>query len=365
MEWEKYFAEVPDFRITRSKLHRLSDILMLSLCAVLSGAQDFEEIAEYGRQKEGFLRGFLSLPNGIPSHDTINRVFNRLDKEKFADCLHTWSKELLSVVDHYHVSIDGKVLRGTGNGGKKNSGICLVSAWVNEHRLVLGQERVEGKSNEKTAIPELLDSLDLKGAVVSIDAMGCHESIAMQVKERGGNYLLALKKNQKGLYEQAGDFMQARKGQFERDEWADFGSGRLEKRVCYVCKDLSLLDDIAQWPGVKRVVMVESSREKDGKVVSQTRYYLSSLEACAKDFNSLVRNHWGIENNLHWMLDVVFFEDKSRASSGSGPDNLSTLRKIALQLLTRQNDKKSIKARIKMAAWNNEYLMQILQNLKF
>lgn len=365
MEWEKYFRDVADFRLERSKLHKLSDILMLSLCAVLSGAEDFEEIAEYGRQKEPFLRQFLELPNGIPSHDTINRVFNRLDKDSFASCLYNWSRELLGVVDYYHLSIDGKVLRATGQAGKKNSGICLVSAWAQEHQLVLGQERVESKSNEKTAIPELLESLDLQGAVVSIDAMGCHEHIAKQIKGKEAEYLLALKKNQKGLYEQVNDFMQARKEQFAHHQWSDFGSGRIEKRVCYVCQDLTFLEQVAQWPGIERVVLIESSREKDGKIIRQTRYYLTSLKTGAKEFNFLVRSHWGIENKLHWMLDVVFAEDTSRVWQGAGPENMATLRKMALQALNQQKDKKSMKARRKMAAWNDVYLMEILQNLNF
>ncbi|MCJ8165657.1 ISAs1 family transposase [Pontibacter sp. E15-1] len=186
MEWQHFFAGVPDFRIERSKLHKRSDILMLSLCAVLCGAEDFEDIATYGRQKEAFLRRFLHLPHGIPSHDTINRAFSRLYKDKFAQSLYNWSGELLGVVEHYQIAVDGKVLRATATPGKRNSGICLVSAWAQEQRLVLGQQRVEGKSNEKTAIPELLEGLELKGAVVSIDAMACHSTVAEQVTADAG-----------------------------------------------------------------------------------------------------------------------------------------------------------------------------------
>lgn len=365
MEWEKYFSGVPDFRIERSKLHKLSDILMLSLCAVLCGAEDFEDIANYGRQKEAFLRRFLALPNGIPSHDTINRIFNGLDKDKFSSSLYNWSKELLGVLEHYQIAIDGKVLRATATPGKKNSGICLVSAWAQEQRLVLGQQRVEGKSNEKTAIPELLDGLELKGAVVSIDAMACHSTIAEKVTRGGGDYLLALKKNNKDLYGQVSEHMLQQREQLPKDEWVDFGSGRVERRVCYVCEELTLLDGLDGWPAISRVVMVVASREKQGQLTEQTRFYLSSLEADAQAFNLLVRNHWGIENKLHWMLDVYFGEDRCRTHKGNGADNMATLRKMALQVLNQQTDKESIKSRRKIAGWNDDYLLNMIQNIKF
>ena len=205
---------------------------MLSLCAVLSGADDFEDMENYGRQKEGFLRQFLVLPNGIPSHDTINRVFNRLDKDKFADCLYRWSQELLDFFEYYQVNIDGKVLRGTAKSTQKKSGICLVSAWAQAQRLVLGQRTVSGKSNEKTAIPELITSLDLQAAVVSIDAVACTEKIAGQIVAKGAHYLLALKQNQKQLFEQVSEHLLKHKAGLDKNEWLDFGSGRLEKRTC-------------------------------------------------------------------------------------------------------------------------------------
>lgn len=365
MEWQQYFAEVPDFRLDRKKLHLLSDILMLSLCAILSGAEDFEDMENYGKQKEGFLRQFLELPNGIPSHDTINRVFNRLDQEKFAECLYRWSRELLDFLDYYQVNIDGKVLRGTAQAGEKKSGICVVSAWAQAQRLVLGQRKVESKSNEKTAIPELIESLDLPGAVVSIDAIACSEKIAGQISEKGAHYLLALKKNQKQLFEQVSEQMLRQKAALAKAEWVDFGSGRIEKRVCYVSEQLDLLDDLATWPAISRVVMVEASRERQGKRQEQTRFYLSSLPATAAVFNQLIRNHWGIENQLHWLLDVVFGEDQSRTRQGNAPQNMATLRKMALQILNQNTDKQSMKSRRKIAAWNDDYLLNLLKNLNF
>jgi predicted transposase YbfD/YdcC len=365
MEWQKFFEQVPDFRLNRKKRHKLSDILMLSLCAVISGADDFEEMQNYGKQKEAFLRTFLDLPNGIPSHDTINRVYNRLDKDKFADNLYKWSKELLDFMDYYQVNIDGKVLRATGEAGKKHAGICLVSAWAQSQRLVLGQRRVEGKSNEKRAIPDLIDSLELQGALVSIDAIGCSEKIATGITDKGGYYLLSLKKNQKSLYEQVSEYMLKHKESFARDQWVDFGSGRIENRTAYVCDKLELLDDLASWPSISRVVMVEARREKNGKVQQETRFYLSSLAAEAVTFNHVVRNHWGIENNLHWMLDVVFREDQSRTRTGNAPENLATLRKTVLQVLNQATDKESIKSRRKMAGWDDNYLLMLLQKLRF
>lgn len=197
MEWEKFFEEVPDFRLDRMKLHKLRDIPMLSLCAVLSGAEDFEDMENYGRQKEDFLRQFLELANGIPSHDTINRVYNRLDKDKFAESLYRWSREILDFMEYYQLNIDGKVLRGTGQAGKKHPGICLVSPWAEDQRLVLGQKKADGESNEEPAIPELLEELDLWGALVNIDAIACTAKTAEIIIRKGGDYLLSLKKNQK------------------------------------------------------------------------------------------------------------------------------------------------------------------------
>ncbi len=365
MEWQKFFEGVPDFRLERRKRHKLGDILMLSLCAILSGADDFEDMETYGRQKEAFLRQFLELPNGIPSHDTINRVYNRLDKDKFGECLHRWSRELLDFFGYYQLNVDGKVLCGTGQSGSRNAGICLVSAWAQQQRLVLGQRKTQEKSNEKTAIPELLGSLDLEGALVSVDAVACSVNVAELIIGQGGHYLLALKKNQKQLYEQVSEHMQRNKQALEQERWQDFGSGRIEERVCYVCDRLELLDGLDAWPAISRVVMVEASREKDGVVKSQTRFYLSSLPAGPEEFNRLVRGHWGVENNLHWMLDVVFGEDRSRTRKGNGAENLATARKMALQLLNQQTDKQSIKSRRKIAAWNDQYLFQMLQKLRF
>lgn len=367
MEWQNFFSEVPDFRINRSKLHQLSDILMLSLCAVLSGAEDFEDIENYGKEKESFLGTFLALPNGIPSHDTIDRVFRHLDSAKFGESLSRWSREILDFMDFYQVNIDGKVLRGTNSSGKKKGGLCLVSAWASEQGLSLGQVKTEEKSNEKTAIPALIEGLDLQEAFVSIDAIATTAEVAAQLIAKGADYLLALKKNQKTAFEQVADWFNKHQSSFEQHVWDDFGSGRIEKRVCYVCSEICMIDALSHWAGFKTLVMVEASREKNGQISQEKRYYLSSRVADAETFNRLVRNHWCIENHLHWQLDVCFHEDQSRIRKDNAPENMATLRKIALQALKQEQSKKeqSMKSKRKIAAWNDQYLLDILQNLRF
>lgn len=362
MDWNTLFADVPDFRLNRRKRHLLLDILVITLLAVICGADDCEEIALYGRQKELFLRTFLSLPNGIPSHDTFNRVLKFLDKKAFSECLYRWSKHIMTTLEPVmnQLNVDGKVLRATAKAGKKKSGLCIVSAWAGEHRLVLGQEKVASKSNEKTAIPDLLKTLELSNTLVSIDAIACEKSNAELIVEKKGHYLLALKKNQGLLYEQVTQRMQQSKAQLPVDENIDFGSGRIETRRCYVESNLNLYDDLRDWPSCQSVIMVEASRQINGIISHQTRYYLSDLVLPAAHFNSVVRHHWGIENQLHWCLDMVFHEDQQRIRVGNGAENFATVRKMALQLLHRMDDKESLKSRRKLAGWDDNYLLKIL-----
>lgn len=365
MNWETFFANVSDFRLNRRKKHNLLDILVIALLAVVCGADDFEEMALYGRQKEAFLRTFLALPNGIPSHDTFNRVFKYLDKQTFGDCLYRWSSQILAKLetDMTHIGIDGKVLRATAKKGHKKSGLCIVTAWVGEHRLVLGQEKVATKSNEKSAIPELLTSLTLKDSLVSIDAIACEKTNADQIVLKEGHYLLALKKNQATIFEQVSERMQQIKHQLTHHEHIDFGSGRIETRRCYVETNLGLYDSLQEWTHLKSIIMIEASREVEGKVSEQTRFYLSDLAVTAQAFNQHVRQHWSIENQLHWSLDVVFLEDKQRVRVGNAAQNMATTRKLALQLLNRMNDKESLKSRRKMAGWDDHYLMEIVAKI--
>ncbi len=365
MDWNTFFADMPDFRLERSKKHQLVDILVIALCALLSGADDFEEIEAYGQRKEAFLRTFLALPNGIPSHDTFTRVFRHMDTEAFGRCLYNWSAQVLATVAEslQQVSVDGKVLRGTARAGAKKSGICIVSAWCSAHCLVLGQAKVGSKRNEKTAIPELLRSLDLTDTLVSCDAAGCQRANAELIVARGGHYLLALKRDQPTIYEQVHDYFSPRLAQLEVAEHLDFGSGRLERRTCRVETRLELLDALADWPGVRSVIRVDASREIAGRRVEQTRYYVSSLVAGAAEFNHYIRQHWSIENRLHWHLDVVFREDRQRVRTQNGPLNMATARKMALQALGRMDDKQSMKNRRKIAGWDDDYLKAVLTKI--
>lgn len=360
MDLPEIFSEVPDFRLNRKKRHELGDILVLVICAVLSGADDFESIELYGKSKLSLLQSFLNLPNGIPSHDTINRVFRYMDKSKFGDCLVKWSKEILSSLESYQINIDGKVLRGTDKKGAKKSGICIVSAWATEQNLVLGQSKVDKKSNEKTAIPELLESLDLKNALVSIDAMGCNVKIANQIVAGGGDYLLALKKNNKDLHEEVADWLKRDRTDFDRYEKTDATGGRIERRRTTVCTDLDFLLEPKKFNNSRSIIQVESIRESNEEVTTDIRYYISSKVLSAKQFHEAVKNHWQIENNLHWMLDVVFKEDNNLTKKDNAPENLATVRKICLQLCYQNKDMSIPKMR-KRAAWDDEYLLGLIQ----
>ena len=365
MNWQTFFQDVPDFRINRRKKHNLLDILVISVCAFVCGADDFEDIALYGVQKEPFLRTFLELPNGIPSHDTFNRVLKFLDKDSFADSLYRWSKEILSTFDQQYIqiNIDGKVLRATAKSGHKKSGLCLLSAWVSDHKLILGQQKVDSKSNEKTAVPDLLKSLDLKDSIVTIDAIACDIKNADIITSKQGHYILALKNNNKHIYHQVSERFAQVKTQLSKNEHIDFGSGRIETRTCYVENDLSLYDDLVPWKHLKSIIIIESKREINEKISFETRFYLSDLALEPKEFNQYIRNHWSIENSLHWQLDVTFREDLQRTQSGNAPENLAIVRKLSLQLLNKITDKESIKSRRKLAGWNDQYLIKLLSNI--
>ncbi len=365
MNWQTFFQDIPDFRINRRKKHNLLDILVISVCASVCGADDFEDIALYGTQKEHFLRTFLELPNGIPSHDTFNRVLKFLDKDAFADSLYRWSKEILATLNEEftQINIDGKVLRATAKSGHKKSGLCLLSAWVSDHKLILGQQKVDAKSNEKTAIPDLLNSLDLKDSIVTIDAIACNVENADLIASKQGHYILALKKNNKHICQQVSERFAQVKIQLPKNEHIDFGSGRIETRTCYVENDLTLYDDLAHWQHLKSIIIIESKREIKDKISFETRYYLSDLTLEPKEFNQYIRNHWSIENKLHWQLDVTFREDLQRTQTGNTPENLAIVRKLSLQLLNKITDKESIKSRRKLAGWNDQYLIEMLSNI--
>jgi len=364
MSYINFFEEVDDYRVTGRCFHFLGDILMLSLCAFLSGADDFEEVEDYGIEKIDFLSTFLYLPHGIPSHDTINRVFEHICPLQFSSCLRNHSLRILEFIGRKQINIDGKILRGTRTSERKNSGLCIVSAWASEHHLTLGQVLVDKKSNEKTVIPSLLEELDLNNAIVTIDAMATHQNIADLIIAGGGDYILALKKNQKNLFEEVESEFLRQRDSLVADKTIDFGSGRIETRTAYVVENIEFIDQLAEWESVKSILVVESKREKNEIVQEHRRFYICSFVPTPEQANQYVRAHWGIEGTLHWHLDVSFGEDKSKTKKGNAPENLNILRKIALQALKQTEGKQSIKNKRKMAGWNNEYLLKILETFK-
>lgn len=363
------FDELEDPRMERTRLHSLRDIIVLSILAVICGADGFVQIEEFGKAKEPWLRGILDLPNGIPSHDTIGRVFARLDPEAFASCFMAWVGTVAERIKAEVVAIDGKTARRSMDGAAGRGPIHLVNAWATENRLVLGQVRTADKSNEITAIPELLRALDLSGCIVTIDAMGCQKSIAADIIEQDADYLLALKDNHPTLHQEVqGFFHDGVLTEFDGIEHdvhieADAAHDRDEVRRVWTTSDLDWLPEAADWAGMKSLVCVEATRTILGKpTTTNRRYYLSSIEGLKAQAGArAVRAHWGVENQLHWVLDVAFREDDARARMGHAAENLATLRKIALNLLKQEtSSKRGIKTKRLRAGWDHRYLLKIL-----
>lgn len=355
------FNEIIDEREPWKVIHDLHDTLILSLCAILCGAEDYKAIHDYGKQKIAFLKQFLDLENGIPSESTIKRTFRYLNPETLAVCLQKNIHQVLELQQKYLLNIDGKVLRGTSKKGKKTSGICILTAWAQEQNLVLGQLKTDEKSNEKTAIPDLIEILDLQNAIVSIDAIACTNNIAKPIIDGGGDYIIAVKDNKKGLKEEITDWLNRNRTEFNIFKKTDTVGGRIEQQQYTVCTDLQHLcqDDLLH--GSKSIIKVWSKRTIGEIVQEETRYYTSSLCESAEKFAALIRGHWSIENQLHWHLDVSFNEDKSRVRMDNGAENMNIMRKLALQFLKKMNDKTSIKGRRLKAGWNDDYLAQVLE----
>ena len=361
------FADIEDPRIERGKHHQLIDILCLAVLAVIAGAEGWEDIEEFGKQKRDWLRKFLRLPNGIPSHDTISRVFRQLKPAEFQQGFARWIESLPLPRGQRQVAIDGKTLRRSHDRRTMKSALHSVCAWSVENHLVLGQQAVDAKSNEITAIPELLKLLDLQGAIVTIDAMGCQKEIATDIVQGGGDYVLAVKDNQPKLhaalhehflYLHETDFAE---GNCRRRVTHDQAHGRDEERTYYQSPLPASLGDLAgEWTGLASVGQVISHTERDGQQVSEVRYYISSLAPQVKCFAGAVRGHWGIENSLHWVLDVTFREDECRIRKDHGPENFALLRRFALSLLKRDTSPGSIRKKRKRAAWNNEALAKFV-----
>ncbi len=357
----KYFSELRDPRVERNREHLLEEILLISIAAVLSGAESWNDIAEYGEDKLEWLKTFLTLPSGIPSHDTFNRVFAALDPEEMERGFVAWVSSIAQLTAGEVVAIDGKALCGTREAGKKTL-VHMVSAWASANNLVLAQRKVDDKSNEITAIPKLLEALELAGTVVTIDAMGCQRGIASQIIEKKADYVLAVKDNQGLLAEQVRDSFLLLSSDAVSEE-IDCGHGRVEQRLCSVIADLSMVEKAAEWASLQGLVRIQSERyhKATGKTEREIRYYITSLKPDAAQLNRVIRQHWGIENKLHWVLDVGFREDLDRKRAGHAAQNFSLLNRIALNLLKQETTfKRGIKGKRLKAAWNHPYLLKLL-----
>lgn len=356
--------EVPDPRVDRRKLHSLSDVLAIAICALLCGVDSFEDMEVFGEAKSDWFGTFLELPHGIPSHDTFNRVFAAIDPEKFLECFMRWTQSLRSAITEEIVALDGKALRRAINAGDCPK--VVVSAWAADNGLALGQLKTDDKSNEITAVPKLLRALELGGCIVTLDAMGCQKEIAKEIKEADADYVLALKGNHGLTHAEIKSYLDEAISRKAKElayvEILDKGHGRLETRRYWQSGQLDWFEDRSSWEGLQSVGVVEAVRELNGQSSVERRYYLSSLSVDVNRFARAVRSHWSIENQLHWVLDVNFKEDQSRARSGYAAENLATLRRWALNLIKadQQKKKRSLKGRMKAAGWDNRYLLHLL-----
>jgi predicted transposase YbfD/YdcC len=361
-----HFADLEDPRVGPHILHKLMDILVITMCAVIAGCESFLQIAEYGRHKEAWLRNFLELPHGIPSHDTFARVWTVIDPAKFQECFMRWAAALHDATGGKVIAIDGKTLRRSFDRAKGLNPLHLVSAWCCENHISLGQVAVDAKSNEITAIPALLELLTIKGAIVTIDAAGCQRAIATQIRKQEADYVLALKQNQNSLYDDVvAHFKQQEAEGFSRPELSSHEAhekahGREEHRTTRVMPVPESLRNRDLWRDLNSLGMVESRRLLAGREESYTRYFISSLEPDAMQLAHAVRSHWSIENSLHWVLDVTFREDDSRIQDRYSVQNLAALRRLAITLLKREPTKQSLVTKRMMTGWDDDYMFQVL-----
>jgi predicted transposase YbfD/YdcC len=372
----EHFKDLPDPRVDRTKDHDLIDILVIAICTLLCAGESFNDMEDFGQAKHDWFKTFLRLRNGIPSHDTFNRLFAALDPQAFLDCFLRWTQSLRQAVPQEIVALDGKALRRALNADQSVK--YVVSAWAESNGLVLGQLKVADKSNEITALPELLRVLELSGCIVTVDAMGTQKKIAREIIEADADYVLALKGNHETVHEEVKTFLADAVAESSKPravgaklsktaatlavlETVEKDHGRLETRRYYQSAELDWFADRSKWEGLKSVGVVEARREIGGQRTVERRYYLTSLPLDVETFARAVRGHWGVENKLHWVLDVCFREDQSRARAGYAAENLATLRRLALNLLKREKTKRrGIKGKQLNAGWDHAYLLQLL-----
>jgi predicted transposase YbfD/YdcC len=364
---KQHFFRLKDPRRRHCRRHRLLDVIAIAICAVIADCNSWTDIAAFGRRRYPWLKKFLSLPNGIPSHDTFERVFKLIDPQAFQLCLRDWTLGVAETLGINHIAIDGKSLRGSGVFSAKLGPLHLVSAWATKNQITLGQVAVDSKSNEITAIPKLLELLELRGALVTIDAMGCQKEIAAKIRERGGHYALTVKENQPQLLADIqNSFQEAEETNFARldhdaYETEERGHGRQEKRSYTIIRNPKGLHNLGAWTALCVIGMCYSERTVNGKTSEEARFFIGSKKASARCYGKALRNHWNIENCLHWQMDVSFREDEDRTQERNAAQNMALLRRQAIALLRQDSGKDSIACKRKQAAWDTAFLEAILK----
>ncbi len=367
----EHFSSLQDPRIERHKRHRLIDIIVLTVSAVASGADGWEAIEDFGKEKLDWLRQYIALENGVPSHDCISYVLSRVSPAGFRDCFMSWTQSVVDTTGGEIIAVDGKTARGSRDRKNNRNPLHMVSAWACANRMVLGQQATDDKSNEITAIPKLLELLELKGCIVTIDAMGCQRTIAEQVIDQQGDYVLGLKGNQSKLHDAVEDFFVTAQANdfsdvnFDYTEELDKGHGRLETRRYWVSDILHSLPDTHRWKGLKSIGMIERECLAGEIKSTERRYFINSIPADARQFAKAVRGHWGVENPLHWRLDVVFGDDASRIRKGNAATIMTSIRHLCMNLFQQESSSLSLAKKKRKAAWNDRYRAKVVFSCAF